>query len=109
MMHDMPCTQHNVPMSITKFVRIIESDTKAGRKERTVRTHDASNIGRYSTQERMQVNLMQCLVIDVGARRIAIELLLIADVVLGARLNALALDTYDSLICGFSSQIRVGT
>jgi hypothetical protein len=78
-------------------------------KKHTVRTHNASNVGGYSTQEWVQIYLVDRPVIDVGTRSGAIVLLLIADVVLGARLNTLALDTYDSLICGFPSQIWIGT
>lgn len=75
----------------------------------TVRTHDTCNIGSYRAQEWMQVNLVHGLIIDVGSRRGTVMLLFIADVVLGGRLDTLALDSDDGLIGRVTSQVWIGT
>jgi hypothetical protein len=91
-----------------KFIRTIEFSTQV-EKKRTVRAHDAGDIRGYGSQERMKIDFVECLVINVGTRSGAIVLLLVPDIVLGTGLNPLALDTYDGLIRGFPSEIWIGT
>lgn len=72
-----------------------------------VRAHDRGDVGSDRVSKRPQVQLVQSPVVDVGAHRVPVQLLLVEQVVLGRGLDAHALLSLDGHLHGDAGEVRV--